>query len=68
MTYKLKNAFENDKKKFEEKDKHFILKINKYIINEQKITMKVKIKKIKTIFISHKKRRNKMINKIKRRN
>lgn len=67
MTYKLKNAFENDKK-FEEKDKHFILKINKYIINEQKITMKVKIKKIKTIFISHKKRRNKMINKIKRRN
>lgn len=49
MTYKLKNAFENDKKIIEEKDKHFILKINKYIINEQKITMKVKIKKIKTI-------------------
>lgn len=59
MTYKLKNAFENDKKKkkIEEKDKHFILKINKYIINEQKITMKVKIKKIKTIFISHKKKK-----------
>ena len=47
------------KKKGKEKEEHSILKINKYIINEQKkvkITMKVKIKKIKTISVYNRKR------------